>query len=133
MSEARFSWCSNSCRFLVRAQTSLLSPPPWLVRWWVKPVWKTLPFSPMPLPKEQLRLWSRTGPPFSDPWHTSKCDRTWSHRYGYVKFYEDRSGSRGRTGNTGVEANWQTGRCSRRGRVPRVGRGALDHRSEYPG
>src|SRR5437016_2864543 len=60
-----FSWYSNCCRFLVRAQALLLSLLSEPVRWWASPVWKTLRFLPTPLPKEHLRLWSRTGPPFS--------------------------------------------------------------------
>src|ERR1700685_779746 len=60
----RFSWCSNWCQSLVRAQTSFLSLPLSLVRWWANPVWKILQSLLMPLPKEQLRLWSSTGPPF---------------------------------------------------------------------
>ncbi len=51
--------------FLVRAQTSLLSLPSQPVQWWASPVWKTLRFWLTPLPREHLRLWSRTGPPFS--------------------------------------------------------------------
>jgi NAD(P)-dependent dehydrogenase (short-subunit alcohol dehydrogenase family) len=42
------------------------------------------------------------------PRHTRKCNRTRSHRHGYVEFYEDRSGPRGRAGNAGTEANRQT-------------------------
>jgi len=40
--------------------------------------------------------------------HTRKWNRTRSHRHGYVEFYEDRSGPRGRAGNAGTEANRQT-------------------------
>jgi|GEM_PF-3237110 len=35
------------------------------VRWRASPIWKILRLSLMPLPKEQLRFWSRIGPPFS--------------------------------------------------------------------
>ena len=40
---------------------------PWLVRWLANPVWTILRSSPMPRPKEQSRLLSRTGRPCSDP------------------------------------------------------------------
>ena len=63
--------------------------------------------------------------------HTRKCCRARSDRHGYVEFYEDRSGPRGRAGDAGIEANRQTRRCRRRSRVFGVRRGALDHRCQH--
>jgi NAD(P)-dependent dehydrogenase (short-subunit alcohol dehydrogenase family) len=48
--------------------------------------------------------------------HTRKCYRTRSNRQGYVEFYEDGSGTRGRAGDAGIEANRQArGYCRRSG------------------
>src|SRR5882724_11087554 len=64
--------------------------------------------------------------------NTRKCRCTRSNRHGHVEFCEDRSGSRGHTGNAGIEANRQTGRRGRCSRIPGFGQGALDHRCQYP-
>ena len=65
--------------------------------------------------------------------YSRKCSRTRCDRHGYVEFHEDRGRPRGRSWNAGIETNRQTGRCCGRRRVPGVGRGALDHGSEYSG
>jgi NAD(P)-dependent dehydrogenase (short-subunit alcohol dehydrogenase family) len=50
-SAVRSSWYSNCCRILVRAQASLLSLLLEPVRLWAGPVWTTLRFLLMPLPR----------------------------------------------------------------------------------
>jgi len=96
-----FFWYSNSCQFLVSAQTSFLSLPLQPVRWWAAGL-ENLRSLPTPLQREQLRLWLNTGPPFSGRAHTRKCRCTRSNRHGHVEFCE-----------TEANRNRKTGRCSR--------------------
>ena len=63
--------------------------------------------------------------------HTRKRCRSRRNRHGYVEFYKDRSGTRGRAGNAGVEATRQTRGCCRRSRFCGVRCGALDHGCQY--
>ena len=63
--------------------------------------------------------------------HSRKCCRARCDRYGYVEFYEDRSGPRGHSWNAGIEANRQAGRRGRCSRFFSLGQGALDHWCEY--
>jgi 3-oxoacyl-[acyl-carrier protein] reductase len=57
--------------------------------------------------------------------------RTRCHRYRHVELHQDRRRPRGGDGNAGVEADRPTGRRGFGHRVPRLGRGPLDHRRHH--
>jgi len=97
-SEARSSWYSTCCQFLVRAQTSLLSLLSEPVWWWASPVWKTFDSCLRLYQRSTLRLWSRTGGYSRSERHTCKRCRTRRNDTDMSSFTKTEAGRESRWG-----------------------------------